>query len=187
MSVTCTQPELVCTLPDSPLFVHVGNLVTKSVGQNQYSIRHHFIQLIINWNHYSSHPLNDFQDSTGRPDEDVAAETLISHMKSNNSFIQNLFQGQFRSAITCPSCNNRSCTFDPYVCVSLPLPQRESRPIYVTMVYRSSTRKSMVYGVNVSINALVRDLRNSLAEMCGIHRWIIHVHVHVHVDVHTTF
>ena len=122
------------------------------------------------------------QDSTGRPDEDVATETLISHMKSNNSFIQNLFQGQFRSAIICPSCTTRSCTFDPYVCVSLPLPQRECRPIYVTVVFRSSSRKSKVFGVNVSINALVRNLRNRLAEMCGIHRYMYIIYEYCNND-----
>lgn len=111
-----------------------------------------------------------FQDSTGRPDEEVAAETLHSHMKRNNSFIQNLFQGQFRSAVTCPSCGTRSSTFDPYVCVSLPLPQREKRPIYVTVVYRSMSRTNRVFGVDMPIESTIRDLRNSLAEQCGMNR-----------------
>lgn len=121
---------------------------------------------MVTYNHY---PLI-FQDSAGRPDEEVAAETLQSHMKRNNSFIQNMFQGQFRSSVTCPSCTTRSATFDPYVCVSLPLPQRERRPIYVTVVYRSSSRSNRVFGANMPIEASIRDLRNTLAEMCGINR-----------------
>lgn len=100
----------------------------------------------------------------------MAAETLQSHRKRNNSFIQNLFQGQFHSGVTCPSCGTRSATFDPYVCVSLPLPQRERRPIYVTVVYRSSSRSNRVYGVNILIDSTIRDLRSNLAEMCGINR-----------------
>ena len=112
------------------------------------------------------------QDSTGRPDEVVAAETLKSHSVRNNSFIQNLFQGQFRSVIICPSCGSQSATFDPYVCVSLPLPQQHNRPVYVTVVYRSSSRKTRVYGVNIPIDATIRDLRNSLAELCGISRCV---------------
>ena len=91
-------------------------------------------------------------------------------MKNNNSFVQNLFQGQFRSALICPSCETRSATFDPYVCISLPLLQRETRPIYVTVVYRSTGRKTKVFGVDISINATVKDLRNSLAEICGVSR-----------------
>lgn len=102
----------------------------------------------------------------------MAAETLLSHRKRNNSFIQNLFQGQFRSGVTCPSCGTRSATFDPYACVSLPLPQREHRPVYVTVVYRSASRGNRVYGVNILIDSTVRELRSGLAEMCGINRYI---------------
>lgn len=91
-------------------------------------------------------------------------------MKSNKSFIQSLFQGQFRSAIICPSCGTRSCTFDPYVCISVPLPQRETRPIYITVVYRSTQRESKVFGVDMSIEGSIQVLRNSLAELCGINR-----------------
>ena len=114
--------------------------------------------------------VSDLQDSAGRPDEEVAAEALQSHRKRNNSFIQNLFQGQFRSGVTCPSCGTRSATFDPYVCVSLPLPQRERRPVYVTVVYRNSSKANQVFGVNMLIDSTIRDLRTNLAEICGINR-----------------
>ena len=106
----------------------------------------------------------------GRPDEEVAAEVLASHLQRNDSFIQNMFQGQFRSALICPSCSTRSCTFDPYVTISLPLPQRETRPVYVTVVFRTAQRKMRVYGVNVSIDGSIRELRTKLAELCGVHR-----------------
>ena len=106
----------------------------------------------------------------GRPDEEVAAEVLASHLQRNNSFIQNLFQGQFRSALICPSCSTRSCTFDPYVSISLPLPQRETRPIYVTVVHRAVQRRLRVFGVNVSIDGSIGELRTRLGELCGIHR-----------------
>ena len=117
-------------------------------------------------------PHSHTQDTVGRPDEEVAAEALASHMQRNNSFIQNLFQGQFRSALICPSCSTRSCTFDPYVCVSLPIPQRDTRPVYITVVYRGAGRKSKVFGVNVSIDSSIRELRNKLAELCGVHRYM---------------
>ena len=110
------------------------------------------------------------QDTIGRPDEEVAAEALASHMQRNNSFIQNLFQGQFRSALICPSCSTRSCTFDPYVSISLPLPQRDTKPVYVAMVYRGASRKMKMFGVNVSIDSSIKDLRSKLAMLCGVHR-----------------
>ena len=113
-----------------------------------------------------------FKDMIGRPDEEVAAEVLESHLQCNNSFIQNIFQGQFRSALICPSCSTRSCTFDPYVSISLPLPQRETKPVYVTVVHRGINRKMRVFGVNVSINGSIRELRCRLAELCEVHRYV---------------
>ena len=110
------------------------------------------------------------QNTAGRPDEEVAAEALASHMQRNNSFIQNLFQGQFRSALICPSCGTRSCTFDPYVSISLPLPQRDTKPVYVTVVYRSASRRMKVFGVNVSINSSIKELRSKLSELCAVNR-----------------
>ena len=73
----------------------------------------------------------------GRPDNVVAAETLANHIRCNNSFVYALFQAQFRSSLTCPQCRCQSNTFDPFLCVSVPMPQTQRRPVYVTVLYTS--------------------------------------------------
>ena len=78
-----------------------------------------------------------FQNSVGRPDDVVAAETLANHIRCNNSFVYALFQAQFRSSLTCPQCRCQSNTFDPFLCVSVPVPQNQRRPVYVTVLYTS--------------------------------------------------
>ena len=77
------------------------------------------------------------QNSFGRPDEIVAAETLANHVRCNNSFVHAVFQAQFRSSLTCPRCQRQSNTFDPFLCVSVPVPQNQRRPVYVTVLYTS--------------------------------------------------
>ena len=77
------------------------------------------------------------QNSFGRPDEVVAAETLANHVRCNNSFVHAVFQAQFRSSLTCPRCQRQSNTFDPFLCVSVPVPQNQRRAIYVTVLYTS--------------------------------------------------
>lgn len=153
----------------------VGKYASQYQGTSQHDAQEFFLWLLDSvhedLNQASKKKYRPIKDGTGRPDEEVAAETLQSHRKRNNSFIQNLFQGQFRSSVACPSCGTRSATFDPYVCISLPLPQRERRPVYITVVYRSSSKANSVYGVNILIDSTIRDLRNSLAEMCGINRY----------------
>lgn len=44
------------------------------------------------------------KNNYGRPDEVIAAETLANHIRCNNSFVQAVFQAQFRSSLTCPRC-----------------------------------------------------------------------------------
>lgn len=76
------------------------------------------------------------QNNFGRPDEHVAAEALENHLRCNNSIIQDIFGAQFRSSLTCPGCGRQSATFDPFLCVSLPIPAAKQQcPVYVNVVY----------------------------------------------------
>eukprot|EP01135_Chromosphaera_perkinsii_P005896 Nk52_evm29s370 gene=Nk52_evmTU29s370 len=45
------------------------------------------------------------------------------HLKRNDSFIVSKFQGQFRSSVKCSNCNVTSVTFDPFMFLSLPVPE----------------------------------------------------------------
>ena len=73
------------------------------------------------------------------PDEVLAAESLANYMRSNNSFVMDVFQAQFRSSLTCPTCDKQSNTFDPFLCVSLPIPQKQLMPVFVTVLYIDQT------------------------------------------------
>lgn len=72
-------------------------------------------------------------------DEVLAAESLANYMRSNSSFVMDVFQAQFRSSLTCPACDKQSNTFDPFLCVSLPIPQKQLRPVFVTVLYIDQT------------------------------------------------
>lgn len=80
----------------------------------------------------SPSPTNVFQ-TAGRPDEVIAAETLENYKRCNNSFIQGLFQAQYRSSLSCSRCLTQSNTFDPFQCISVQLPQLHRHTIYVTV------------------------------------------------------
>jgi ubiquitin carboxyl-terminal hydrolase 4/11/15 len=59
----------------------------------------------------------------GEPDEGAADRAWDGHLRRNNSKIVELFQGQFKSVVTCPheGCNRVSVTFDPFMYLSVPL------------------------------------------------------------------
>lgn len=79
-------------------------------------------------------PIVQEVESKGRPDEIVAAESWENHLKRNDSIIVELFHGQFKSKIICPSqtCGKVSITFDPFQMVSLPIPVKDisKAPVY---------------------------------------------------------
>lgn len=85
------------------------------------------------------------QNSFGRPDV-VAAETLANHVRCNNSFVHAVFQAQFCSSVTCPRCDRQSNTFDPFLCVSVPVPQNH-HGIYVTVLYASQQPRQVCFRI----------------------------------------
>lgn len=71
----------------------------------------------------------------GRPDEELAAESLANHLRRNHSFIHELFQAQLRSSLICRSCKKESNTFEPFLCLSLPVPSNEMHTTIVNVSY----------------------------------------------------
>ena len=51
-----------------------------------------------------------------------------AHSRSN-SIIQDIFAGQLQSTLECPACHALSHTFDEFMDLSLPLPQKGSRSL----------------------------------------------------------
>lgn len=95
-------------------------------------------------------------------------EALTNHTRCNDSFVLDLFQAQYRSSLKCPRCHQQSTTFDPFLCLSLPIPQRETRPIIVTTVFVNSSRVPLRIGVSVPLHGTIADLRNVVSDMTGI-------------------
>ncbi|KAI3508019.1 hypothetical protein L1887_23018 [Cichorium endivia] len=66
-------------------------------------------------------PYNNSKDADGRSDEQVADEYWANHISRNDSIIVDVCQGQYKSTLVCPICDNISVTFDPFMYLSLPL------------------------------------------------------------------
>ncbi|XP_063533987.1 ubiquitin carboxyl-terminal hydrolase 31 [Cydia strobilella] len=114
------------------------------------------------------------KNTCGKPDEVVAAETLANHARRNSSFVQAVFQAQYRSALTCAKCERTSCTFDPFHCVSVQLPPRPAAaqisPLPVNVVYVNQQPRQVRIGVELKPNSTMEDLRTTLHTDTGIER-----------------
>jgi ubiquitin C-terminal hydrolase len=49
-------------------------------------------------------------------------ERWEEYKERNNSFIDHMLTGLYRSTVTCEKCRLRSVTYDPFMVISLPLP-----------------------------------------------------------------
>lgn len=106
--------------------------------------------------------------NNGRPDEVIAAETLANYVRCNNSFVQAVFQAQFRSSLTCPQCHKQSNTFDPFHCVSVQLPQLTKQSVIVKVLYSSQQPKQVKFGLGIPHGSSIVALREQLEADTGI-------------------
>ena len=85
------------------------------------------------------------QKNWNKSDELIAAETLAYHKRCDSSFIHDLFQAQLRSSLVCRSCNNYSNTFDPYMCLSIPVPTKHTQTVIINVSYLDNITKIVSY------------------------------------------
>ena len=108
---------------------------------------------------------------TGTAEEKRAELSWKYHLLRNQSVIVDMMQGQLKSTLCCPKCNNISVTYDPYMMLSLPIPQNEIESnLYYFMFYDSNLcpLKSKYY-LKKSSNVL--ELRLQIADQMGVDPW----------------
>jgi len=86
-----------------------------------------------------------------------------------SSIVYDLFQGRYRSTLTCPNCHQQSKTYDPFLSLSLPIQQKFRIPVFVTVV-RLSLSQLWMYRIGLLFNSgdLIVDLRKAIAERDNI-------------------
>ncbi|NXV36664.1 UBP43 hydrolase, partial [Rissa tridactyla] len=71
--------------------------------------------------------------------------------------------GGLESSLTCPHCLKQSNTFDPFLCISLPIPLRQTRALNVTLVLQCERRRFVRVGLAVPLLGTVAELREMVA------------------------
>ncbi|KAF1642432.1 Ubiquitin carboxyl-terminal hydrolase 43, partial [Eudyptes chrysocome] len=67
------------------------------------------------------------------------------------------------SSLTCPHCLKQSNTFDPFLCISLPIPLCQTRALNVTLVLQCERRRFVRVGLAVPLLGTVAELREMVA------------------------
>ncbi|PWN33431.1 UCH-domain-containing protein [Meira miltonrushii] len=78
----------------------------------------------------------------------------------NDSVIVDLFQGQYRSTLVCPTCKKVSIKFDPFMYLTLPIPNRKSiiRKVVFIGPNRPPTEAEVRLTGEMSIGAMKKKL-----------------------------
>ena len=87
-------------------------------------------------NRIKKKPIVQSLDYKNQPDEDFSSQSWSNYLKRNHSIIIDLFAGQYKSKVTCPTCKVISITFDPFLYVSLPIPHIINISFQFYFVYR---------------------------------------------------
>lgn len=77
-------------------------------------------------------PYVEIPDMSDETDAECAKKLWELYGKRNDSIIVDLFQGQYKSRLECTKCSQKSVTFDPYMFLSLPVPDNT---LYTYTVY----------------------------------------------------
>ncbi|NWI63826.1 UBP43 hydrolase, partial [Todus mexicanus] len=67
------------------------------------------------------------------------------------------------SSLTCPHCLKQSNTFDPFLCISLPIPLRQTRALNVILALQCERRRLVRVGLAVPLLGTVAELREMVA------------------------
>ncbi|XP_048740346.2 ubiquitin carboxyl-terminal hydrolase 19-like isoform X2 [Ostrea edulis] len=118
-------------------------------------------------NRIKKKPYTETVDSDGRLDEVVADEAWEMYKKRNDSFIVDLFQGQYKSKLTCPVCGKISITFDPFLYLSLPLPKKK-RLLPVIFMWKEPYKKPLRLVLRLPKDCTTEALKEETAKKTGV-------------------
>jgi len=69
----------------------------------------------------------DLEFPPGTPEMVMAKESWKNYLKRNLSVITDILMGQYKSVITCPTCEKISITFDPFLTWSVPISSKKKK------------------------------------------------------------
>lgn len=88
-------------------------------------------------------------DTEGVPDEQLATTAWTNYRLRNDSHIVDHFQGLYKSTLVCPQCKYSSIKFDPFMYLSLPLPESRVKQLTAILLHADGAAAPREYGLEV--------------------------------------
>lgn len=97
---------------------------------------------------------------------DLAKQCWDQHLLRNDSIINDLFVGMYKSTLVCPECSKVSITFDPYSDLTLPLPVTKKWYHKITFLGENGYPKCLE--VELEKNTTYTDLKVYVAKTLAL-------------------
>uniref|UniRef100_A0A8C5R3A9 ubiquitinyl hydrolase 1 n=1 Tax=Leptobrachium leishanense TaxID=445787 RepID=A0A8C5R3A9_9ANUR len=170
--VTETLASLVrglWTLEYTPnLSAEFKNVVSKHSSQFRGNSQQDALEFLLWLLDRISEDLNSSNKTVAKPpsgaEQRPTSPSSSPHAGGTHSFVEEHFQAQYRSSLTCPHCHKQSDTFDPFLCVSLPIPLRQTRALNVVLVFQSKQHRFLRVGLAVPLLGNMACLRKMVAQ-----------------------
>lgn len=125
-------------------------------------------------------------DLDGWQDKKAADESWKLHKMRNDSIIDDLFKGQFKSTLRCHECNKVSVKFDEFCCLSVPIP-KDQKVIQVIFFWKDPYQRPKKFFIRVLANAAVEELKEELCDRTGVQVSCIQVFEMFKSKIHKIF
>lgn len=76
--------------------------------------------------------------------------------------------GQYKSKVTCPTCNNYSITFDPFITVTLPIPQKIVNNFEGFFLYSNFEQKTKKISFTYNTKPNVEEWCKKISEIVNV-------------------
>ena len=144
----------------------VAQFAPQFLGHQQHD-SHELLLFLINGlhedlNQVSKKPYFD-SDIKETTDREMASESWKRHVARNQSVIADLMYGQYKSTLHCPRCQRYSYAFDPFNCLSLPIPQNVQKKIQVVYVPYASAEAVIYFTFVLEATAKISDIAGRVA------------------------
>ncbi|CAF1315353.1 unnamed protein product [Adineta steineri] len=106
--------------------------------------------------------------TTSIASSELARRAWLEYTDANQSIITSIFSAQLHSTLRCNQCKEESKTFEPYLLLSLPIPQKIIKPVFITVVFLNQSPKQLQIGLCLPITNTVKDVREAIAQQSNL-------------------
>ena len=162
---------------NAPKISPIDFLKTFFTNNNSLSLRNQqdaqeFLSILLDClhedlNRITNKPYFELEEQKDNETDSEASQRFWDlYKKREDSIIVDLFHGQFKSKITCSTCNKTSKTYEAFIFLGLPIPQQYNQEI-IKFFFGN---KWEFFGFDIKDNSTIFDLKQkaiSHMKMCG--------------------